>query len=75
MKKINNGSAARRILCLIMGILIAVSALTTAYAADKIGVPNAESAAEFLKKIDVFKNYDENALSRSEEHTSELQSR
>ena len=56
MKKINNGSAARRILCLITGILIAVSALTTAYAADKIGAPNAESAAEFLKKIDVFKS-------------------
>ena len=37
MKKINNGSVARRILCLITGILIAVSALTTAYAADKIG--------------------------------------
>lgn len=65
MKKINNGSAARRILCLITGILIAVSALTTAYAADKIGAPNAESAAEFLKKIDVFKSYDENALSGS----------
>ena len=65
MKKINNGSAARRILCLITGILIAVSALTTAYAADKIGAPNAEPAAEFLKKIDVFKSYDENALSGS----------
>ena len=65
MKKINNGSVARRILCLITGILIAVSALTTAYAADKIGAPNAESAAEFLKKIDVFKSYDENALSGS----------
>lgn len=63
MKMRYNKSALCRIMCVIVSVLTVLGMFVPSYASERLGTPNAENSAEFLKKTGVFKSYDPNALS------------